>query len=107
MVASSARVSLLAAATLFFWSTFPTPAPAQTVSFIARTDFGISPPIRPASVAVGDFNGDGVLDLAVAGPVSDEIGVVVVLLGGGDGTFPTAGIVYAACCRLVSSGGVA
>src|SRR5438132_2962099 len=39
--ASSARVSCLAAATLFFWSTFPTPAPAQTVSFIARRDFAV------------------------------------------------------------------
>ncbi|MFZ0305122.1 MAG: FG-GAP-like repeat-containing protein [Terracidiphilus sp.] len=52
----------------------------------------------PISVAVGDFNGDGILDLAVAceypNPVTNPAttpGVVVVLLGNGDGTFtPTA-----------------
>jgi len=37
-------------------------APAQTVSFIARQDFAVGS--RPTSVAVGDFNGDGVPDLA-------------------------------------------
>ena len=39
-------------------------AEAQGVSFIARRDFGAG--IFPASVAVGDFNGDGTPDLAVA-----------------------------------------
>jgi hypothetical protein len=40
----------------------------------------------PTSVAVGDFNGDGKLDLAVAKPSS----TVSVLLGNGDGTFQAA-----------------
>jgi hypothetical protein len=39
---------------------------------------------RPSSVAVGDFNGDGVLDLAVANFGSFNVSV---LLGNGDGTF--------------------
>jgi hypothetical protein len=39
----------------------------------------------PLSVAVADFNGDGKLDLAVAGE-----GGISVLLGNGDGTFQTA-----------------
>jgi hypothetical protein len=39
-------------------------AAAQTVSFGAKTDFGTG--ARSRSVAVGDFNGDGTLDLAVA-----------------------------------------
>ena len=43
--------------------------------------------ILPESVAVGDFNGDGKLDLAVANQGS---GTVSILLGNGDGTFQTA-----------------
>ena len=39
---------------------------------------------HPASVAVGDFNGDGKLDLAVANLNDDTVSV---LLGNGDGTF--------------------
>jgi hypothetical protein len=54
-------------------------AQAQSVSFIARLDFETGG--RPQSVAVGDFNGDGVLDLATN---------VSVLLGNGDGSFQPA-----------------
>jgi uncharacterized repeat protein (TIGR01451 family) len=41
----------------------------------------------PSSVAVGDFNGDGKLDVAVANTGS---GTVSILLGNGDGTFQAA-----------------
>jgi hypothetical protein len=41
--------------------------------------------VRPTAVAVGDFNGDGIPDLAVTGGNS----TVSVLLGNGDGTFGT------------------
>src|SRR5439155_566200 len=47
----------------------------------------------PVSVAVGDFNGDGHLDLAVANVGTDPSftdGSVSVLLGNGDGSFQTA-----------------
>jgi hypothetical protein len=52
---------------------------------------------RPLSVAVGDFNGDGILDLAVAdyGTWPYTNGSVSVLLGKGDGTFLPA-VNYAA-----------
>ncbi|HLJ96202.1 MAG TPA: VCBS repeat-containing protein [Gemmataceae bacterium] len=51
--------------------------------------------ITPASVAVGDFNGDGRLDLAVADFQGDTVSV---LLGNGDGTFQPAQY-YAAGAR--------
>jgi hypothetical protein len=56
-----------------------------TVSFIARRDFATGR--GPASVAVGDFNGDGHLDLAVANRDDDSVSI---LLGQGDGTFQAA-----------------
>src|SRR2546428_219321 len=81
----STRRSLLVGAALLFLSTFPDPAPAQTVSFIARRDFAAGR--SPDSVAVGDFNGDGKLDLAVANFDSSDVSV---LLGNGDGSFKAA-----------------
>jgi FG-GAP-like repeat/Domain of unknown function DUF11/FG-GAP repeat len=42
---------------------------------------------RPENVALGDFNGDGKLDLAIANFFSNNVSV---LLGNGDGTFRSA-----------------
>jgi len=47
----------------------------------------------PSSVAVGDFNGDGILDLAVANYYGNNVSV---LLGNGDGSFQPAVNYYAA-----------
>src|SRR5207247_9663973 len=82
MTRNSAWLSLPIAATLLFSSALPIPASAQTVSFIAHKDFTSG--FHPLSVAVGDFNGDGVQDIVVAR--KDE-NTVSVLLGNGDGTF--------------------
>jgi hypothetical protein len=43
--------------------------------------------LRPTSVAVGDFNGDGKLDLAVTNSGDNNL---TILLGNGDGTFTPA-----------------
>src|SRR5262245_42608341 len=59
---------------------------AQGLSFIARRDFAVGS--RPTSVAVGDFNGDGVEDLVVATDVAS--GTVSVLLANGNGIFQAA-----------------
>jgi VCBS repeat protein len=58
---------------------------AQEVSFIEHRDFAVG--AFPTSVAVGDFNGDGVQDLAVANFNSNNVSV---LLGNGDGSFQAA-----------------
>jgi hypothetical protein len=48
---------------------------AQGVSFLARRDYPVG--ASPSSVAVGDFNGDGVPDLAVANYDSDSVSVLI------------------------------
>jgi hypothetical protein len=56
-----------------------------TGSFGTNTDFGTGgSPGFPVSVAVGDFNGDGQLDLAVANQNSSTVSI---LLGTGTGSF--------------------
>jgi hypothetical protein len=54
----------------------------------ATSDLGIN--IVVTYVAVGDFNGDGILDLAVG---SSNAGTVMILMGKGDGTFSAGGSV--------------
>lgn len=64
-------------------------------TFQAAVDYAAG--ISPYSIALGDFNGDGKTDLAVAnlGSGSSTAGSVSILLGNGDGTFATQ-VSYAA-----------
>jgi hypothetical protein len=55
------------------------------LSFIAAASYDVGS--RPYSVAVGDFNGDGLPDLAVANQSNASVSV---LLGNGNGTFQAA-----------------
>ena len=55
-------------------------------TFAPETEFDVGS--QPESIAVGDFNGDGILDLAVAN-FSD--GTITLLVGNGDGTFSRFG----------------
>lgn len=59
--------------------------------FLGKGDGTFGPETRytvgngPESIAIGDLDGDGIPDLAVANALS---GTVSILLGRGDGTFP-------------------
>ncbi|MDP9238963.1 MAG: VCBS repeat-containing protein [Chloroflexota bacterium] len=55
---------------------------ARAVSFSPKTDFATG--VSPQSVAIGDFNGDGKSDLAVA---NRDDSTVSILLGTGTGSF--------------------
>src|SRR5439155_4821028 len=67
-------------------------------TFQAAVDVPLPAGSNPSSVAVGDFDGDGKPDLAVAIPRSNH---VLVLLGTGEGTFQAA-LAFAAGSHPVS-----
>ena len=72
-------------ATKTFTLTVTTPATCSPVSFAAATNLAVGD--FPQSVAVGDFNGDGKQDLAVANFRAYYAVSVSILLGDGSGNF--------------------
>jgi len=72
----------------------PAQAPAQGPTLITELGFqvgaGIPYGLGPTSLAVADFNGDGIRDVAVLNTdTSTTNPVILVYLGNGDGTFKT------------------
>ena len=61
------------------------PANLTAIDFAVARSYPVG--TSPAAVAVGDFNGDGKLDIAVANTGSSNVSI---LLGNGDGTFQPA-----------------
>ena len=66
------------------------PANVAAVNFTGPQSYAVG--TSPAAIVVGDFNGDGKIDLAVANTGSGDVSI---LLGNGDGTFQPA-VNYAA-----------
>src|SRR5215831_12769051 len=85
MPISSKRSVLVSAGLTVSHLLFAALARGQTVSFIASLDFEAGS--DPQSVAVGNFNGDGALDVVVANLLDNNVSV---LLGNGDGSFQPA-----------------
>lgn len=83
----AARLPLLFLVAVFTILTVPGVAFTQILSFAPAANSPIAVGSAPSFVVVGDFNGDGKLDLAVA---NGNDNTVSVLLGNGDGTFSPA-----------------
>ena len=61
--------------------------PAWSQQFLEAPQFAVGTPEGPESVAVGDFNGDGKMDVAVTNSFNSSGNTVTILLGNGNGTF--------------------
>jgi FG-GAP-like repeat len=68
---------------------FPITNATASVSFAAAQNYATFVGISPNKTAVGDFNGDGHLDLVVAGPggLDSDGNIICILLGDGAGNF--------------------
>jgi uncharacterized repeat protein (TIGR01451 family) len=84
-ISMRSNLRILGVAGSLFFFILGNPAHLAAVDFAAATSYPVG--TSPAAVAVGDFNGDGKPDIAVANTGS---GNVSILLGNGDGTFQVA-----------------
>ncbi len=82
MLGSSSRIRFRRIEAVFLVCGAASVAGAQPISFDAPYDLPVGN--TPEALAVADFNGDGVLDLAVANGTSNSVSI---LLGNPDGTF--------------------
>ena len=69
------RVLWLGLLIIMFGAVLEPEAAAQSVSFAPHADFGTGS--SPHSVEVGDFNGDGKLDLAVTNFFSATVSILI------------------------------
>src|SRR6266446_5349059 len=80
-----------AARTTPFATALATTPPAGTPSFAAPTVYALAGPDvngQPPSMVQGDFNGDGIVDIAeIASGIGPITGGILVFLGDGDGSF--------------------
>lgn len=67
--------------------------------YTGTTSYNVGP--TPGGVVAGDFNGDGVLDLAIPFLGDDSTGGLAVLINNGDGTFKTP-VIYPAGSSPIS-----
>ncbi|MGO8985443.1 MAG: FG-GAP-like repeat-containing protein [Terriglobales bacterium] len=97
--------ALILAALLMAVAGMPTPAQAQTPTFVNPSVFNggsvISnySPIPVQALALGDFNNDGVPDLLTLDDNGNTAGVGI-MLGNGDGTFGTVASITTFACTL-------
>jgi hypothetical protein len=68
-------------------ASFPVRPSGPTVSFVSANGSPVAAGNGPVAIAVGDFDGDGKMDLAVANVNDADL---TILLGNGDGTFTAA-----------------
>ena len=69
-----------------------------------ETGFDDAYGVTPGSPAIGDFNGDGYLDLAIGGTPSSNPGTIEIFLGGPAGTFSESTTISLAAVNLATAG---
>lgn len=85
LTSTRVNVSTIGVALCSLLALLGSPAGVAAIDFAAAKSYPVG--TSPAAIAVGDFNGDGKVDIAVANTRSGDVSI---LLGNGDGTFQPA-----------------